>query len=124
MASTDTEISSQATVERLGVETVAPRKITQLRPNQSPSMAAAPKAPDTSSSKLAVYEAIASVIAASAAILATRVILLLALIGAFILAVIAEADRSFISVSVLIAYSVLVVIPLIVLEARTKWGGG
>lgn len=77
--------------------------------------------PDDSAARLATYQAIASVIAASAAMLATRVILLLGLIGAFVLAVIAADGGSWITVAVLIAYAVLVLIPLILLETRTKW---
>jgi len=80
--------------------------------------------PDDGAARLATYQAIASVIAASAAVLATRVILLLGMIGAFVLAVIAADGRSWITVAVLIAYAVLVLIPLVLLETRTKWRSG
>lgn len=80
--------------------------------------------PDDNAIRLATYQAIASVIAASAAMLATRVILLLGLIGAFVLAVIAAESVSWITVAVLIAYAVLVLIPLVLLETRTKWNRG
>ena len=80
--------------------------------------------PDDSAARLATYQAIASVIAASAAVLATRIILLLGLVGAFVLAVIAAESASWITVAVLIAYAVLVLVPLVLLESRTYWRQG
>lgn len=74
--------------------------------------------------RLEIYKAIASVIAASAAVLATRVLLLLALIGGFILALIAVQSTSVMALCVLCAYAVLIVMPLVFLETRTRWTGG
>ena len=45
-------------------------------------------------------------------------------IGAFVLAVIAAQSASWLTVAVLIAYCVLVVIPLVLLETRTTWSRG
>ena len=80
--------------------------------------------PDASAARLATYQAIASVLAASAAMLATRVILLLALVGAFILAVIASESASWLTLGVLGVYAILVLIPLVLLEIFTKWQKG
>ena len=73
--------------------------------------------------RLEVYQAIASVIAASAAVLATRLLLLLSLIGGFVLALIAVQSSSWMSLAVLCAYAILIIIPLVILEVRTKWNG-
>jgi hypothetical protein len=56
--------------------------------------------------------------------LATRVILLLALVGAFILAVIAAESASWLTLGVLGVYAILVLIPLVLLEIFTKWQKG
>ncbi len=80
--------------------------------------------PPADDAQLGVYRAIASVLAASAAVLATRVILLLGLIGAFVLAVIAATSSSWLTLAVLAAYSVLVLVPLVLLEAKTYWPKG
>ncbi len=73
---------------------------------------------------LAILRSIAAVIAASAAVLATRLILLLALIGGFVLAVMAIQSPNAMVIGVLIAYGVLIMIPLVYLETRTRWHGG
>lgn len=73
--------------------------------------------------RLEVYQTIASVIAASAAVLATRFLLLLSLVGAFVLALIAMQSSSWLTLGVLCAYAILIVIPMVYLETRTKWSG-
>jgi hypothetical protein len=67
---------------------------------------------------LGVFQALAS-------ILAIRLLLLLALIGGFILAVSAMQHQTAISVWVLVAYSVLVIFPTAAIEygKTTKSGG-
>lgn len=136
-------ISTQSTVERLGVEPVAragSRRTIHLLPLPEertpetseeaevgePTPAPDPKAfpVDTSAERLAMYRAIASVIAASAAVLSTRLILLLGLIGAFVLAVMAAREASLIDLAILVSYAVLVLVPLIYLETRTTWVRG
>ena len=110
------DTAQPSTVERLGVETVAapPRRLhTVPTPTKIDS--------DSGTARLAAYQAIAHVIAASASVLATRLVLLLGLVGAFVLAVIAAEGRSWSAVAVLVAYAILVLIPLVWLEARTKW---
>lgn len=77
--------------------------------------------PPVETARLEVYQAIASVIAASAAVLATRLLLLLALVGGFVLALIAVQSVSFMALSVLCAYAILIVIPMVWLETMTKW---
>lgn len=136
-------ISTQSTVERLGVEPVAragsrrtihllplPEERTPERteereePGPELSQDTAPPTVDTSAERLAMYRAIASVIAASAAVLSTRLILLLGLIGAFVLAVMAARESSLIDLAILVAYAVLVLVPLVWLETRTTWSRG
>ena len=67
---------------------------------------------------------IAAVIAASAAVLATRVLLGVTLVGTFALAVMAVRSASIVSLAVLIVFAVLVLIPMIWLETRTFWSKG
>ena len=66
----------------------------------------------------------AAVIAAGAAVLATRLILLLAVLGAFALAVMALRSESIVALCVLIAYSICVLLPIVGVEIKTKWGSG
>lgn len=121
MALTDTAIES--TVERLEIEPVARvARLQTVPPTPKPTpQRIEPQADDA---QLGVYRAIASVLAASAAVLATRVILLLGLVGVFVLAVIAAESASWLTVAVLVAYAILVLIPLVLLETRTHWPKG
>lgn len=80
--------------------------------------------PPTDDAQLGVYKAIAAVLAAGAAVLATRFILLLGLVGAFVLAVIAAESASWLTLGVLCAYAILVLIPLVLLETKTHWSKG
>ena len=126
MASTNTAVPS--TVERLEVTEVEegghrpqPKVIPMPTPrNEIPAPAIAP----VPVQDLAILRSIAAVIAASAAVLATRLILLLALIGGFVLAVMAIQSPNAMVIGVLIAYGVLIMIPLVYLETRTRWHGG
>lgn len=63
-------------------------------------------------------------LAASAAVFATRLILMTALVGAFVLAIMAVQSGSWLSLGVLVAYAILIVIPLVWLETRTRWQAG
>lgn len=119
MALTDTD--QHSTVERLAVEAVrrvAPKL--QAVPQTTRPESVAP----ASDARLEVYQAIASVIVASAAVLATRLLLLLALVGGFVLALIAVQASSWMSLAVLCAYAILILIPMVALEVKTKWTGG
>ena len=89
------------------------------KPTVEPAVEPAP----VDSQRLEMYRAIASVIAASAAVLATRLLLFLALLGGFALAVIAAIGGSWMAFAVLCAYAVLIIIPLILLEHGTIWRG-
>src|ERR1700743_629562 len=121
MALTDT--ATESTVERLEIEPVA--RVARLQTVPPTPKPTPPRIePPAEDHRLAVYSAIASVIAASAAVLATRVILLLGLVGAFVLAVIASESASWLTVAVLVAYAILVLIPLVLLETRTNWQKG
>ena len=61
---------------------------------------------------------------AVATLLAIRLLLLLALAGGFVLAVMALQIGTYQAGGVLVAYAVLIVIPLIMLERNPRVGGG
>lgn len=63
------------------------------------------------------------VIAGIAGLTATRVLLLLAVSGAFYLANIAATTQSYPSLAVLIAYAVLIVLPLVWLDSHKRGPG-
>jgi len=52
--------------------------------------------------------------------LSARVILLLSIVFAFVLAVIAALEQNILALCVLVAYAALGVIPMVILEARRK----
>lgn len=95
-----------------------PKVVTMTARNDPP-----PQSAQTDTTRLELYQAVAAIIAASAAVLATRLLLLLALVGAFALAVMAMGGGAM-QLWVNIAYDALVVIPMIGLEIKTKWGRG
>lgn len=64
--------------------------------------------------------AFVGVLAAIGAILAVRLLLLLAIVGGFVLAVMALTGGTYQAAGVLIAYAVLIVLPLVWLESRPK----
>ena len=72
-------------------------------------MPTAPTHPSTFDVTLAAFQALGYAVSA-------RALLLLAIVGAFVLAVMAMNDTSATHLWVLVAYSVLVVIPMTVLE--------
>ena len=136
---------TQSTVERIAVEEVPPRPRPQLvKPETGPppqpsldldalkaalreAVAAIPRPvihPTTHPETIAMLRAIAAVIAASAAVLATRVLLGAVLLGAFVLAVMAVRGGSWLALAVLIAFAVLIVGPMVILEVKTKWRVG
>lgn len=71
---------------------------------------------DTLAATLGVLQAIALLLAA-------RALLMLSLIGAFVLALIASRSESSAALYVLIAYAVLIVLPLVYLAVRERQGG-
>lgn len=96
MASTDS-LTNLGHVERVRVEEVRPKPTLV-----SPTPQEAPKA----SALLAVFAAIAK-------ILAVRLQLLLSLVGAFVIALLAMAWQSYIGLAILGAFCLLTVIPLV-----------
>lgn len=60
------------------------------------------------------------IIAGIAGLTATRVLLLLAVSGAFYLATVAANTQSYPSLAVLIAYAVLIVLPLVWLDSHKR----
>ena len=115
---------TESTVTRLGVEELPPlpsipRKTAQPEP---PKLVTAPptvkfqpvhETPDEMSSVLVVLRAAGYALSA-------RVLLLLAIVGAFILAVMTM--RAGVLPYVLVAYCLLVVLPVVVLEIRRRAG--
>ena len=67
-----------------------------------------------------IPEAIVAAFAALGYAVSARLILLLSLVGAFSLAVMAVMSATVISLLILVAYSVLIVIPIVLLEAYGK----
>jgi hypothetical protein len=57
---------------------------------------------------------------AIASILAVRLLLLLAILGGFVIAVMALRDGGYQAAGVLVAFAVLILIPLVWLESRPK----
>jgi len=125
-------------VERLGVEPIvreaveevssAPKSIQMTQEQavaaikQIATQVATQVATDAARTKDA---ALIGTVQAIAAILAGRVILLLSVIGAFVLAVMAmDPAIGQVGLYVLIAYSVLSIIPLTILDAKSRKGNG
>lgn len=69
------------------------------------------------------FEAILPVFSALAAILAVRLFLLFAIVGAFILAQAALSDQTSHGLSILIAYCSLTILPLVWLDIQSKKRG-
>ena len=65
-------------------------------------------------------DAIIGTLTAIASILAVRLLLLLALVGGFVVAVMALRDGGYQAAGVLVAYAVLIVIPMVWLESRPR----
>lgn len=83
-------------------------------------MPSPPTTTDQPSNAHAILSQTLSVIAAIAGLTAVRLLLLLSVIGAFYLATIAASNQSNASLFVMIAYSVLTVLPLVWLESRKR----
>lgn len=88
--------------------------VTRLRPVQ---MVPPPDPPPQPSRADAAY---IGVLTAIAAVLATRLLLLLAIILGFALAVMALHDGGYVAAGLVVAYGVLIFLPLVALEARKK----
>jgi hypothetical protein len=82
---------------------------------------AAPTPPASDNSALLAQTL--GVIAAIAGLTATRLLLLLAVCGAFYLATIAASTQSNASLFVLVAYAVLIVLPLVWLDSNKRGQG-
>jgi hypothetical protein len=108
-------------VERLGVEELPPKTPRQSTPRPSnlleppPGHWTPPVEPDTGRVS-AVIEAFTALGYAFSA----RALLLLALLGAFVLAVIAATHETTASLYVLIAWCVLTILPIVFLEVRRR----
>ena len=101
-------------VERLRVEPVEPKaKLTVVQPQPTAQPTPAPTPSPTPSPYPTV--AVLTVLRSIAMVLAIRLQLLWALAGAFILALLAMSQQSYIGLAILAAYCALTVIPLVVL---------
>lgn len=129
------------TVERVAVEELPPRQAKpRLVQNQtvspgpnwpgatvtqellSPSPTPEPPPPPQPSEPRAV-DLVLSAFAAIGYALSARAILLLAIVGAFVLACMAMGSQTMASLYVLIAYALLAVIPVVALELRRRKDG-
>ena len=106
--------NSAGSVRRLSVEDVPgkPRPRPILQENQSQ--------PPTASTQVSSAPDLVSAFKALGYILSARALLLLALIGAFVLAVMATLYQTLPSLEVLIAYAMFTVIPVAYLETRRR----
>lgn len=98
------------TVERLNVEPVTP-----MRSNK-PVFEASPKLNPVAD----FIDSILPVFSALAAVLAVKLFLLFAIIGAFILAQAALSDTTYHGIWVLISYCAFTILPLVFLDIRGK----
>lgn len=129
------------TVERVAVEELPPRQAKSRlveHPNgmsrnlemQAPTSPAVPLAPPTPEpppppqpSEPRAVDLVLSAFAAIGYALSARAILLLAIVGAFVLACMAMGSQTMASLYVLIAYALLAVIPVVALELRRRKDG-
>lgn len=100
------------------VALVQPRRAPATAPEPSPSAPVATAPPPRSD------HAFVGVLAALASLLAARLLLLLSIAGAFVLAVMAVRDGSYIGLAVLVAYCSLTLLPLVWLDVVTHRRGG
>lgn len=100
-----------ATVERLSIETVA----VKTKPAIEESL-------DHDSGLLNTFNSLLPVFTALASILAIRLYLLLAVTGAFTLALTSLPDTSYHGMWTLVSYCVFTVLPLVWLDSRPKKG--
>lgn len=112
-----------------GVVPLAPRQgsTAQAEPSQFGGFSSGPYEPQhpqqqvsSPVQKSAADHAFIGTLTAIAAILASRLLLLLAVVGAFVLAVRATDNTG---LEVLVAYSVITVLPLVWLDVNTRRGG-
>jgi len=113
-------------VEREGVVAVLPRRTEQASNNQHQTQAApqaAPQAPPAPPVTPPRDRAFIGVLTALTHLLAARFLLLLAVVGAFILAVMAMPNGGYPGLAILIAYCSLTVLPLVYLDIETHRRG-
>lgn len=119
-------VAGPQTTQRLGVTELPPRVAAMRQRLPQPSMeaaqwiAAAQQTPILPQPEPQPTRAIEAVLQLAGYAVSARALLLLALIAAFILAVMAMMTETMIRVYVLIAYSVLVVLPIVGLEIRKR----
>lgn len=110
------ESSESSTVRRLQIEEVSQRKKPQTEAIQQPLMpqpVSIPQQPSTLDVVVAAFAGLGYALSA-------RALLLLALIGAFVLSVMATTTQTLSSLYVLIAYCLFTVIPVAYLEIRRR----
>jgi len=110
------ESSASSTVRRLQVEEVSQKRKPQMEAIQQPLAPQTVPTPPQSSTLDVVVAAFAGLGYA----LSARALLLLALIGAFVLSVMATTTQTLSSLYVLIAYCLFTVIPVAYLEIRRR----
>lgn len=110
---------ADSTVEVLDVHEIRARPRAVKMPDPlPPSPTPPPEAPVIQ--RVGIPEAMVSVFSALAFALSARLLLLLALLGAFTLAFLAMRSQTPISVGILVSYCLLVIAPLIYLETQRR----
>ncbi len=114
-----------ATIEREGVVQVMPRARPMAAPPQAPTpdeppAAIAPVPPVVAAPEGPVRSPAVEALATIASLLAARLLLLLALLGGFVLAVLAMRSQTYAGLAVLVAYCGLTILPLVYLDLRVR----
>jgi hypothetical protein len=100
-------------------ETAPPSRPTKPAIQPTPDVALRPAAPPATADPKTLAIVLAAFTGLAYA-LSARALLLLTLVGAFVLAVMAERNQTQASLFVLIAYALLTVIPVCILEVRKR----
>lgn len=123
MAVRNSETDSIASSVRIGVEEIPVKpKVTPLRPNSEAQPASTPPPPlqietRTIIEKPGVEAVLLAAFAALGYAVSARLILLLSVIGGFVLALVGQRSNSLIGLIIVAVYGLLVVCPLVLLEA-------
>ena len=115
-------VEDTSTVLRESVVPLLPRRAPMAAPPEL-APAPAPVAVQQAPPPARADHAFVGVLAAMTALLAARLLLLLSILGAFVLAVMAMRSESYAGLAVLIAYCGLAVLPLVYLDVVTHRRG-
>jgi hypothetical protein len=111
-------------VEREAVVALAPRRAQTATPEPVPQAFHAPSAVVPPPAPPQADRAFVGVLSAVTALLAARLLLLLAIVGAFVLAFAAQRAESYVGLAILVAFCCLTLIPMVYLDVVTHRRGG